>query len=58
MDSRAKAEQLRNIVRSGSAERFRRQENRLAFETFLLALFPSHILGTVLDKFGIRNCCI
>lgn len=52
-----KAEQLRNIVRSGSAERFRRQENRLlAFETFLLALFPlSHILGTVLDKFGIRE---
>ena len=52
-----KAEQLRNIVRSGSMDRLRRQETRLlAFEAFLIALFPlSHILGTVLDKFGIRE---
>lgn len=52
-----KAEQLRNIVRSGSDERFRRQETRLLiFETFLLLLFPlSHILGKVIAHDGVKN---
>jgi hypothetical protein len=52
-----KAGQLRNIVRSGSAQRFRRQEKRLlAFETFLLMLFPlSHILGKIFASSGIKD---
>jgi len=52
-----KAEQLRDRVRSGSLERFRRQENRLlAFETFLLMLFPlSRILGTVFARSGVKD---
>jgi uncharacterized Rmd1/YagE family protein len=52
-----KAEQLRNIVRSGSVQRSRRQEKRLlVFETFLLMLFPlSHILETVIAKSGIKD---
>jgi len=52
-----KADELRNIVRSYSMLRYRRQENRLlVFETFLLLLFPLfRILEAVVGQNGIET---